>query len=65
MRPRTFFTSPLEGEVESLRFSEGFREGGKPQTLLVRFTPLPNPPPQGGREHTVFAATSVLSTRPT
>jgi cytochrome c553 len=26
------------------------REGGKPQTLSTYYTPLPNPPPQGGRE---------------
>jgi hypothetical protein len=26
------------------------REGGKRQAPELRFTPLPNPPPQGGRE---------------
>src|SRR5581483_7630140 len=38
-------TSPLVGEVGAKR-----REGGKPQTLASGATPLPNPPPQGGRE---------------
>jgi hypothetical protein len=44
------FTSPLAEEVEHLHFSEGVREGGKLQTLIVPLTPLPNPPPQGRRE---------------
>jgi 5-oxoprolinase (ATP-hydrolysing) len=39
-------TSPLEGEVGAER-----REGGK-STHVFRSTPLPNPPPQGGREQT-------------
>src|SRR5260370_22296946 len=35
--------SPLEGEVGAKRREEG--------GIFVRGTPLPNPPPQGGREH--------------
>ena len=34
---------------------EGRREGGKQQTSAQVSTPLPNPPPQGGREHAVHA----------
>jgi DNA-directed DNA polymerase III PolC len=52
--PRTsFFTSPLAGEVDRRSDSEGGREGGKPQMLALIATPLPNPPPQGGREQSV------------
>ncbi len=40
-------TSPLVGEVGAKR-----REGGKRQTPAQTSTPLPNPPPQGGRERT-------------
>ena len=43
-------TSPLAGEVGAKR-----REGGKSQAQESRLTPLPSPPPQGGREK---AATS-------
>ena len=38
-------TSPLAGEVGPKR-----REGGKGKTSRKSDTPLPNPPPQGGRE---------------
>ena len=41
------FTSPLEGEVDR---PQAGREGGKPQARSSGSTPLPNPPPQGGRE---------------
>ncbi len=41
-------TSPLEGEVGAKR-----REGGKRQGSAQEGTPLPNPPPQGGREQAV------------
>jgi error-prone DNA polymerase len=45
--PRTsFFTSPLEGEVDRQSpKGEGGREGGKQQMLAPIATPLPNPPP--------------------
>jgi len=50
--PRTsFFTSPLAGEVDRRSDSEGGREGGKRQAPAQISTPLPTPPPQGGREH--------------
>ena len=39
-------TSPLAGEVGAKR-----RVGGKPKTSAQVSTPLPNPPPQGGREN--------------
>jgi hypothetical protein len=42
-----FFTSPLEGEVGAALLR---REGGKPLTYGLPHTPLPDPPPQGGRE---------------
>jgi tRNA pseudouridine32 synthase/23S rRNA pseudouridine746 synthase len=42
--PQTLFTSPLEGEVDA-RSAAG---GG---SASRQDTPLPNPPPQGGREH--------------
>jgi hypothetical protein len=52
-------TSPLEGEVDA---AQQRREGGKPQTPepiayqtqtpAPGATPLPGPPPQGGREQT-------------
>ena len=44
------FTSPLAGEVDRRSVSEGGREGGKLHIAHLQFTPLPNPPPQGGRE---------------
>jgi excinuclease ABC subunit A len=40
-------TSPLEGEVDRPKAG---REGGQRQALDSTLTPLPNPPPQGGRE---------------
>jgi hypothetical protein len=39
-------TSPLEGEVDA---AQQRREGGKPQAPAPAATPLPDPPPQGGR----------------
>ena len=47
-------TSPLEGEVGAKR-----REGGKPQATASAATPLPDPPPQGGREQSEPAAKKV------
>jgi tRNA pseudouridine55 synthase len=44
-------TSPLEGEVDQRRLAGVDREGGKPHSSAQISTPLPNPPPQGGREH--------------
>ena len=40
-------TSPLEGEVDRPKAG---RVRGKPPTPASEATPLPNPPPQGGRE---------------
>jgi glutamyl-Q tRNA(Asp) synthetase len=64
----SFLTSPLAGEVarptgpakgrpdDKLRESEGERVGGKQQTQnQFSDTPLPNPPPQGGREQKTAA----------
>jgi len=48
--PRSSFTSSLEGEVDQRRLAGVDRERGKSQVLYVQPTPLPNPPPQGGRE---------------
>jgi excinuclease ABC subunit A len=55
-------TSPLEGE--SLPPTESGvgakrREGGKPQAPVPGATPLPDPPPQGGREQSEPAAKKV------
>ena len=50
------FTSPLEGEVDRRSDSEGGREGGEPHALAQVSTPLPNPPPQGGRERAEIGA---------
>jgi excinuclease ABC subunit A len=47
-------TFPLEGEVGAKR-----REGGKPQAPAPAATPLPGPPPQGGREQSEPAAKKV------
>ena len=45
------FTSPLEGEVAHPRDGEDKREGGVQHAGWERLnTPLPIPPPQGGRE---------------
>ena len=49
-RRSSFFTSPLAGEVDRRSDSEGGREGCKQQALTQISTPLPDPPPQGGRE---------------
>ena len=46
----SFLTSPLAGEVARRRASGGEREGGEQQTFTQESTPLPIPPPQGGRE---------------
>ncbi len=54
--PHSLFTSPLEGEVDQCRLAGVDREGGKLQTPRVLLTPLPNPPPQGGRENSVLVA---------
>ena len=43
------FTSPLEGEVDQHRPAGVDREGGAPRTSDSSLTPLPVPPPQGGR----------------
>jgi excinuclease ABC subunit A len=51
-------TSPLEGEVGAKR-----REGGAGRKPKREDTPLPNPPPQGGREPTV--ASSAISEKKT
>src|SRR5688500_8101565 len=45
--------SPLEGEADRPKAG---REEGKRQTSAPANTPLPNPPPQGGRERTESAA---------
>jgi hypothetical protein len=65
--PPSFFTSPLEGEVDHQRKRVGDREGGKPYAFDQANTPLPNPPPHsspdgerplayGGMERTEFAS---------
>src|SRR6186997_1986724 len=53
---RSLFTSPLAGEVDQQRGSAVEREGGDRRTSAQASTPLPNPPPQGGREHAEQAA---------
>jgi very-short-patch-repair endonuclease len=45
-------TSPLEGEVDA---AQQRRERGKPQAPAPVATPLPNPPPQGGRGRIALA----------
>jgi excinuclease ABC subunit A len=52
--PAAVAASPLTGEVGAKR-----REGGKPQASASGAAPLPNPPPQGGREPTEPAAKKV------
>jgi excinuclease ABC subunit A len=47
-------TSPLAGEVGAKR-----REGGKPRAQASGATPLPDPPPQGGREQSEPATKKV------
>ena len=49
-------TSPLEGEVDRPKAG---REGGKQRVAMPAATPLPNPPPQGGREQAEPAAKKV------
>ena len=53
--PRSPLTSPLEGEVGAQR-----REGGKQQAISSQATPLPSPPPQGGREHAAASGDASL-----
>ena len=43
-------TSPLEGEVDQRRLNGVDREGGDAEAIAKESTPLPAPPPQGGRE---------------
>ena len=51
VKRRSFaFTSPLEGEVDHCRLAGNDREGGDLHVAASKCTPLPNPPPQGGRE---------------
>jgi excinuclease ABC subunit A len=54
--PASLVTSPLVGEVDRPKAG---RERGKQQTPAPGATPLPNPPPQGGREQTEPAAKKV------
>ncbi len=54
--PASVVTSPLAGEVDR---PKGGRERGKQRTPASEATPLPNPPPQGGREQTEPAARKV------
>jgi excinuclease ABC subunit A len=49
-------TSPLEGEVDRPKAG---RAGGKPRTPASAATPLPDPPPQGGREQTEPSAKKI------
>ena len=49
-------TSPLVGEVDRPKAG---RERGKPRTSASEATPLPDPPPQGGREQTEPAIKKV------
>jgi excinuclease ABC subunit A len=51
--PSSSVTSPLVGEVDRPKAG---REGGKPQAPALAATPLPSPPPQGGRWQMVHAA---------
>ena len=56
----SFLTSPLVGEVARLSDSESEREGGTTQIRLpTPDTPLPNPPPQGGREEFASPASNL------
>jgi excinuclease ABC subunit A len=54
--PAALATTPLEGEVDRLKAG---RVGGKPRTPASGATPLPDPPPQGGREQTEPAVKKV------
>jgi excinuclease ABC subunit A len=48
-----------ERQGEALATSKAGRAGGKPRTPASGATPLPDPPPQGGREQTEPAAKKV------
>jgi excinuclease ABC subunit C len=50
--PSTLVTSPLEGEVDREAVGRGVTAG----FAELAATPLPNPPPQGGREQTEFVS---------
>ncbi|MBI4273260.1 MAG: methylmalonyl-CoA mutase subunit beta, partial [Rhizobiales bacterium] len=54
--PVTYSPPPLRGR--SAR--EASRQGGEPQSSAHGSTPLPNPPPQGGRENTQFKALPAI-----
>jgi excinuclease ABC subunit A len=54
--PSSLVTSPLVGEVDRPKAG---RERGKSQAAAADSTPLPNPPPQGGREQSEPAAKKV------
>ena len=57
MRAQPDITSPLEGEsLPSDRDPRVDREAVGRGVAMLRNTPLPNPPPQGGREHVLQAA---------
>ncbi len=58
------FTSPPAGEVDRRSDSEGGREGGTQQAPAQVATPLPIPPPQGGREGNVAPPRLTLSAIP-
>src|SRR5581483_3661171 len=49
---------PLAGSEASEARSRGQGWGYSRTPTVEKGTPLPNPPPQGGREHTAFVATS-------
>ncbi len=50
-RAQSNFASPLEGEVDPCRLTGMDREGGNSESRQQRqSTPLPDPPPQGGKE---------------
>jgi len=53
-------TSPPAGEVDRPKAG---REGGKPRAQAPGATPLPDPPPQGGREQIEQAAKDQPATR--
>src|SRR5207253_2702042 len=55
--PHTPIPSPLEGEVG---VAKRRREGGKAAHSIRKSTPLPNPPPQGGRGPAECAARRSL-----
>jgi phosphomethylpyrimidine synthase len=63
-RPMRAITSsssppPLRGRSDR----EAIREGGTPQSIAQVRTPLPNPPPQGGREHTATRGEGAVRAR--